>query len=186
MDGRVDLRNDEAFVLHMSTVMELTAFFEDEIIPSPFPMQIEIIGLNLELIEDRPSPNISSPGSVPINIAIPDILPITRREDGVFLIGYRGYKTPQIERHLPDSTKRSTAIANHENENGKSDKDILQEDLDKVLRQLDTAQRRNIKMEEELESSQELKIMVLQLQDQVSKLQEEKSSLLTQLRRHQS
>ena len=39
LDCHVDFRNEEKFVLHMTTAMGLADFVEDEIIPTPFPLQ---------------------------------------------------------------------------------------------------------------------------------------------------
>ena len=40
LHGKVDLRNEETITLHMSSVMSLTDFLEDEILPSPFPIKV--------------------------------------------------------------------------------------------------------------------------------------------------
>ena len=50
-----------------------------------FCFQIQIENITLHLIEDRPSPNITSPGSVPIDLSIPS-LTITRDKSGLFSI----------------------------------------------------------------------------------------------------
>ena len=46
----------------------------------------------LHLIEDRPSANITSPGSLPVDLAIPS-LTITRDKTGLFSIQAAGNKT---------------------------------------------------------------------------------------------
>ncbi|XP_059079286.1 bridge-like lipid transfer protein family member 3B isoform X2 [Tigriopus californicus] len=70
---------------YISTLSGLGDLFEDEIIPSPIPMKIQLDNIALHLIEDRPSPNITSPGSLPIDVAIP-ALTITRDKSGLFSI----------------------------------------------------------------------------------------------------
>lgn len=69
----------------ISTLNGLGDLFEDEIIPTPIPMKIQLDNIALHLIEDRPSPNITSPGSLPIDVAIP-ALTITRDKSGLFSI----------------------------------------------------------------------------------------------------
>lgn len=88
-------RSAEAFVdlkvqnlplqFYMSTLTGLTDLIEDEIIPTPIPMKIQLENLALHLVEDRPSANITSPGSLPIDVAIP-ALSITRDKSGLFAI----------------------------------------------------------------------------------------------------
>lgn len=69
----------------MSTVIGLSDLAEDEIISKPLPMEILLENLKLTLIEDRPPVNITSPGSVPINLQIGRMC-IKRNELGVFEI----------------------------------------------------------------------------------------------------
>lgn len=69
----------------MSTVTGLSDLAEDEIIAKPLPMEIMLENLKLTLIEDRPPINITSPGSVPINLQIGN-MHITRNEMGIFEI----------------------------------------------------------------------------------------------------
>lgn len=69
----------------MSTVTGLSDLAEDEIISKPLPMEIMLQNLKLTLIEDRPPINITSPGSVPINLQIGN-MHVTRNEMGIFEI----------------------------------------------------------------------------------------------------
>eukprot|EP00095_Tigriopus_kingsejongensis_P003689 maker-scaffold11_size778918-snap-gene-6.50 protein:Tk03689 transcript:maker-scaffold11_size778918-snap-gene-6.50-mRNA-1 annotation:"uhrf1-binding protein 1-like protein" len=69
----------------ISSLNGIGDLFEDEIIPSPIPLKIQLDNIALHLIEDRPSPNITSPGSLPIDVAIPS-LTITRDKSGLFSI----------------------------------------------------------------------------------------------------
>lgn len=69
----------------MSTVTGLSDLAEDEIISKPLPMEIFLENLKLTLIEDRPPINITSPGSVPINLQIGN-MHVTRNEMGIFEI----------------------------------------------------------------------------------------------------
>lgn len=69
----------------MSTVIGLNDLAEDEIISKPLPMELLLNNLKLTLIEDRPPVNITSPGSVPINLQIGQMR-IKRNEMGIFEI----------------------------------------------------------------------------------------------------
>lgn len=69
----------------MSTVTGLSDLTEDEIISKPLPMEIFLENLKITLIEDRPPINITSPGSVPINLQIGN-MHIQRNEMGIFEI----------------------------------------------------------------------------------------------------
>lgn len=76
---------DLALALSMSTVTGLSDLAEDEIISKPLPMEILLENLKITLIEDRPPINITSPGSVPINLQIGN-MHVTRNEMGIFEI----------------------------------------------------------------------------------------------------
>lgn len=69
--------------LQMSTVIGLGDLVEDEIIPPPIPMDINVENIRLTLIEDRPPVNITSPGSNPIHLNIGK-MKISRDAFGVF------------------------------------------------------------------------------------------------------
>lgn len=69
----------------MSTVIGLGDLVEDEIIPIPIPMIVDMENIRLTLVEDRPPVNITSPGSNPINLDIGK-MKITRDEIGIFHI----------------------------------------------------------------------------------------------------
>uniref|UniRef100_A0A182QQN3 Uncharacterized protein n=1 Tax=Anopheles farauti TaxID=69004 RepID=A0A182QQN3_9DIPT len=71
--------------LAMSTVVGLGDLAEDEVIPTPIPMEVTVENVKINLIEDRPPVNITSPGSLPVNLAIGRVL-LTRDEAGVFYV----------------------------------------------------------------------------------------------------
>ncbi|KAL7740313.1 hypothetical protein ACLKA6_018758 [Drosophila palustris] len=56
--------------LSMSTVIGLGDLAEDEIISPPMPVTINLENVRINLLEDRPPVNITSPGPVPINLCI--------------------------------------------------------------------------------------------------------------------
>lgn len=69
----------------MSTAIGLGDLAEDEIISKPLPMDILLENLKITLIEDRPPVNITSPGSIPINLQIGHMR-VKRNEMGIFEI----------------------------------------------------------------------------------------------------
>ncbi len=68
---------------YLSTLDGLGDLFEDEIIPTPIPLKIGVENVTLHLVEDRPSPNITCPGRLPIDVAVPALV-ITRDRSGLF------------------------------------------------------------------------------------------------------
>lgn len=98
----------------MSTVTGLSDLAEDEIIAKPLPMEILLENLKITLIEDRPPINITSPGSVPINLQIGN-MHVTRNELGIFEIQPTTYNAATD----PDGqsiTPNPTAIEKHKRE----------------------------------------------------------------------
>jgi hypothetical protein len=87
----------------MSTVIGLGDLAEDEIFPQAIPMDVNIENVCINLIEDRPPINITSPGPVPINLAIGKMR-ITRDESGLFHI-------QPIEKHTQATTMVSDPAA---------------------------------------------------------------------------
>lgn len=69
----------------MSTVVGLGDLAEDEVIPTPIPMEVMLENVKINLIEDRPPVNITSPGTLPINLAIGRMF-IARDDAGVFYL----------------------------------------------------------------------------------------------------
>lgn len=69
----------------MSTLIGLADLAEDEIIAPPIPMNVDLENIRINIIEDRPPVNISSPGRKEINVAI-GRMKIVRDSSGIFLI----------------------------------------------------------------------------------------------------
>ncbi|XP_058981540.1 bridge-like lipid transfer protein family member 3B isoform X5 [Musca domestica] len=67
-----DIRvSDVSLDLSMSTIIGLADLAEDEVISTnPLPVNVSLENVRINLIEDRPPVNITSPGPVPINLAI--------------------------------------------------------------------------------------------------------------------
>lgn len=115
---------DLTLALSMSTVIGLGDLSEDEIISKPLPMEILLDNLKITLIEDRPPINITSPGSVPINLQIGHMR-VKRNELGIFEI----QPTDEIENN-------ATAIHPMANEKDKRERDRELISLQLVKQQL--------------------------------------------------
>ena len=84
--------------------------------------------LALHLVEDRPSKNISSPGSLPIDLAIPSLF-VTRDKSGLFSLQPTNVNTNNImgsSQHsnahasIPEVKRRSTSGGSEEDHGGSS------------------------------------------------------------------
>ncbi|NWJ09051.1 URFB1 protein, partial [Crypturellus undulatus] len=71
--------------LFMSFLTNLGPFLEDEIIPEVMPMEIEIVNAKITLKDDSPQVYPTSPGPVPITLAVDHVI-VKRRDDGVFCL----------------------------------------------------------------------------------------------------
>ncbi|XP_037957777.1 UHRF1-binding protein 1-like isoform X2 [Teleopsis dalmanni] len=82
--------------LSMSTVIGLGDLAEDEIISNPLPVNILLENVKVNLIDDRPPVNITSPGPTPINLSI-GRMHLKRDKNGVLNI-------QPIDINLPGTT----------------------------------------------------------------------------------
>ncbi|NXP16293.1 URFB1 protein, partial [Scytalopus superciliaris] len=71
--------------LCMSSLTSLGPFLEDEIIPEVIPMEIEVVDAKITLKDDSPPVYPTSPGPLPITLAVDHIV-VRRRDDGVFYL----------------------------------------------------------------------------------------------------
>lgn len=69
----------------MSTVIGLADLAEDEVITPPIPMSVDLQNIRININEDRPPVNITSPGAQPINVVIGK-MKVVRDEAGIFQI----------------------------------------------------------------------------------------------------
>ncbi|NWI91235.1 URFB1 protein, partial [Pitta sordida] len=83
--------------LCMSSLTGLGPFLEDEIIPEVMPMEIEVLDAKVTLKDDSPQVYPTSPGPVPIVVAVDHVV-VRRRDDGVFyLTAPQGKDSPREE-----------------------------------------------------------------------------------------
>ncbi|NWI56517.1 URFB1 protein, partial [Calyptomena viridis] len=71
--------------LCMSSLTGLGPFLEDEIVPEVIPMEIEVVDAKITLKDDSPQVYPTSPGPLPIILAVDHVV-VRRREDGVFYL----------------------------------------------------------------------------------------------------
>ncbi|NXF95249.1 URFB1 protein, partial [Eubucco bourcierii] len=71
--------------LLMSFLTNLGPFLEDEIIPEVIPMEIEVVDAKITLKDDSPQLYPTSPGPVPVTLAVDHVV-VRRRDDGVFYL----------------------------------------------------------------------------------------------------
>ncbi|NXX11520.1 URFB1 protein, partial [Podargus strigoides] len=95
--------------LFMSFLTNLGPFLEDEIIPEVIPMEIEVVDAKITLKDDSPRIYPTSPGPVPITLAVDHVV-VKRRDDGVFyLTGQQHWETCFILPHTPQAEQKAPA-----------------------------------------------------------------------------
>lgn len=159
----------------MSTVIGLGDLTEDEIIPKPLPVEILLENLKINIIEDRPPINITSPGAVPINLTIGKMI-IKRDENGIFNI------QPAIkikDENLIENPERKEKDRDREllsfqlvMQQMKLDNDSLRKQLNLIEKNSD-ASRLKMKQENDI-----LRTYLKGAQDDISSLLDEKKTLL--------
>ncbi|XP_055295755.1 bridge-like lipid transfer protein family member 3B isoform X2 [Sitodiplosis mosellana] len=175
---------DLSLALSMSTVIGLNDLAEDEIISKPLPMEILLENLKITLIEDRPPVNITSPGSVPINLQIGHMR-VKRNEMGIFEI--QPYDSindgTQINTIIPMDTEKSKRERDRElislqlvMQQLKIDNDSLKKQLN-LIEQSSEANTSKARQESDV-----LKSYLKKAQDDILVLLDEKRKLLDTVR----
>ncbi|KAJ8969015.1 hypothetical protein NQ317_007376 [Molorchus minor] len=152
---------------------------EDEIIPKPIPMEINIENLHLHLNEDRPPVNITSPGPVPIDLDITQLF-ITRTEDGIF--HFKPDKPPST------SSTSSIVIAQELEQNSTKLNRQLSADNEELKRRLQSFERiseENRLLRKAKEETDILRTCLKTSQDDVVRLLDEKQKLLDEIKKLQ-
>ncbi|NXX28184.1 URFB1 protein, partial [Nicator chloris] len=81
--------------LCMSCLTSLGPFLEDEIIPEVIPMEIEVVDAKITLKDDSPPVYPTSPGPVPITLAVDHVV-VRRRDDGIFYLTVKQEKPVSV------------------------------------------------------------------------------------------
>ncbi|XP_055916204.1 bridge-like lipid transfer protein family member 3B isoform X6 [Eupeodes corollae] len=179
--NRADIRlKDISLDLSMSTVIGLGDLAEDEIITKPLPLNISLENVKLNLVEDRPPVNITSPGPVPINLVIGS-MKVQRDENGVLQI-------QPIEKDIHQEAP-TTSVAPRDKDR---DREILS--LQLVMQQLkidnDNVRKQLINSKENSENFRQkakqendvLRTYLKAAQDDITILLDEKKALLDTIR----
>ncbi|NXX87251.1 URFB1 protein, partial [Urocolius indicus] len=90
--------------LFMSSLTNLGPFLEDEIIPEVIPMEIEVVDAKITLKDDSPRVYPTSPGPVPITLAVDHVV-VKRRDDGVFYLTGEGSPKQEKPVSVPQEQK---------------------------------------------------------------------------------
>lgn len=168
--------------IQMSTIIGLNDLLEEEIIPLPVPMNIELEGVNINIIEDRPPVNITSPGAQPINLKIGK-MKILRENSGAFIIqpSEHGTKSGDEDENLAEDVTKKMQKKDREREllslqlvmkQLKVDNEQLRQQLMIAERNVECG-RQKIKQENEI-----LKSYLKAAQDDVATLLDEKRTLM--------
>uniref|UniRef100_A0A8C3MJP3 UHRF1-binding protein 1 n=1 Tax=Geospiza parvula TaxID=87175 RepID=A0A8C3MJP3_GEOPR len=89
------LLHSQATELCTSCLASLGPFLEDEIIPEVIPMEIEVVDAKITLKDDTPPVYPTSPGPVPITLAMDHIV-VRLRDDGVFYLTVKQEKAVSV------------------------------------------------------------------------------------------
>ncbi|XP_074662051.1 bridge-like lipid transfer protein family member 3B [Tubulanus polymorphus] len=108
MDVRID---DYALKLPMSALIGMLELMEDEVLPSIFPMNININNVQLSLQEDRPLAYTTTPDPIPIDLFIQQAV-IRRTDDGLFTIE----AASDVSTNQNDRLTRSASLSSNNTE----------------------------------------------------------------------
>ncbi|XP_055853904.1 bridge-like lipid transfer protein family member 3B isoform X3 [Episyrphus balteatus] len=176
-----DIRlRDISLDLSMSTVIGLGDLSEDEIITKPLPLNISLENVKLNLVEDRPPVNITSPGPVPINLVIGS-MKIHRDENGVLQI-------QPIEKHMQEEPPRTSVLPRDKDR----DREILSLQLvmqqlkldnENVRKQLSHSKENSESYRQKAKQENDvLRTYLKAAQDDITMLLDEKKALLDTIR----
>uniref|UniRef100_T1JHD7 Uncharacterized protein n=1 Tax=Strigamia maritima TaxID=126957 RepID=T1JHD7_STRMM len=86
--------------LFTSGLVGMPDLIEDEIIPLPMPLKVYLKDIKINLQDDRPPINVTSPGAIPIDVVISK-LSIRREADGIFRIKHDNKDVEDLLASLP-------------------------------------------------------------------------------------
>ncbi|XP_034978050.1 bridge-like lipid transfer protein family member 3A isoform X1 [Zootoca vivipara] len=93
-----------------SFVSSLGPFLEDEVIPEVIPMKIEIVDTKITLKDDSPRIYATSPGPVPLILAVDHIV-VCCDDDGVFCIKVAQGEGSSMQKRLQKDLKKQRRIS---------------------------------------------------------------------------
>uniref|UniRef100_A0A8D8FPC2 UHRF1-binding protein 1-like n=2 Tax=Culex pipiens TaxID=7175 RepID=A0A8D8FPC2_CULPI len=167
--------------MSMSTVVGLGDLAEDEVIPTPIPMEVLLENVKVNLIEDRPPVNITSPGTLPMNLAIGRMF-VTRDDAGVFYLQPLD-KTGEASGKTPDNVADTSKDRNREVLSLQLVMQQLKLDNNQLRKQLTSSEKLSEMTVQKVRQENEVLRTKLNLaQDDVSTLKDEKRTLMDTIR----
>ncbi|CAG5077279.1 Similar to Uhrf1bp1l: UHRF1-binding protein 1-like (Mus musculus) [Cotesia congregata] len=164
--------NDINLVLSMSTITGLTDLLEDEIIPDYLPVNLMLNNIFIKLIEDRPPNNITSPGPVPIDLAVQH-LKVVRDKNGLINI-------ESVKSNVDNSAAQVNSVTEGElvklkqlNKQIKNDN----EELRRRLVALDYLSEENLRLKRSKDELHSVKLQLSEAQELIKELMKEKNIL---------
>lgn len=164
--------------MSMSTVVGLGELAEDEVIPTPIPMEVLVENVRINLIEDRPPVNITSPGTLPVNLAIGRMF-VTRDAAGVF------YLQPQDKTEGASNDGASSKTPDNVESSKERNREVLSLQLiNSQLRKQLTSNEKLAEMtvQKVRQENETLRMKLNLAQDDVSTLKDEKRTLMDTIR----
>lgn len=171
--------------MSMSTVVGLGDLAEDEVIPTPIPMEVVLENVKINLIEDRPPVNITSPGTLPVNLAIGRMF-VTRDAAGVFYLQPLDKSETNNQQHTGGKTPDKGDLKKERNLEVVSLQLVMQQlklDNNQLRKQLTSNDKQAEVTVQKVRQENEMLRTVLRLaQDDVSTLKDEKRTLMDTIR----
>lgn len=122
--------------MSMSTATGLSDLAEDEVLPTPIPMEINLENVKIHLNEDRPPINITSPGPVPIDLCIGQMR-ITRDAAGIFYIQPKNMENVNQMTHLPPEKDKELLALHVVMQQLKIDNESLRKQMSSIERRFE-------------------------------------------------
>ncbi|KAG8035486.1 hypothetical protein G9C98_006932 [Cotesia typhae] len=165
--------NDINLVLSMSTITGLTDLLEDEIIPDYLPVNLMLNNIFIKLIEDRPPNNITSPGPVPIDLAVHH-LKVVRDKNGLINIeSVKSNVDNNASEQLNSATEGELVKLKQLNKQIKNDNDELR----RRLVALDYLSEENLRLKRSKDELHSVKLQLSEAQELIKELMKEKNML---------
>jgi hypothetical protein len=161
--------------IQMSTIIGLTDLVEDEVIAPAFPVILDLEDIKINVIEDRPPVNITSPGAQPINLCIGK-MKIVRDSTGTLQIQPYETKCDSSENEMKTTNKKEK---NRELLSLQLIMQQMKSDHEQLRKQLLTSEKNSEVIRQKIKQENEiLKSYLKAAQDDVATLLDEKRTLM--------
>nr|XP_018902773.1 PREDICTED: UHRF1-binding protein 1-like [Bemisia tabaci] len=164
-----------------STLAGISDVVEDEVVPQPLPLELDIENIKLHLIEERALSNISSPEPVPVDLLVCR-LRIRRGADGMFCI--EPFDAKNCTKILNSASTLSNSLSD-ENMAKMSEMKREMEQLRRRLAAMESLNEENHQLRKYQEENHTLRAQLNCTQQEVMTLLEDKRKLLERLESYQ-